>query len=367
MAPTHDPGQELARRLRELRERVPLTQSQLADALGVSVASISSWEGMIRTPPPERLEAYARFFALGPVLDGDRYRLVAESELTSEDRDKRDKLRDQLKSLRPDLASASASPDLANEHVGVPSGGSSWEFPDEGTVTIVCSELPPDIRVKMPYADPNSPDYVESYAYADLDALIELHGHVRTVNGLRNQVNIRLHKTMVEDDLTTHLVLLGGVDWNTLTSTLQDRLSLPVKQFSTYANSPEKYDAWFGVGDDPRGEYRAVLAKTKDGEPLLREDVALFFRAPNPFNRKRTITICNGINARGTYGAVRASTDARFRDRNEEYVASRFRGKQSFGILMRVRIFKGRVITPDWTQDADRLYEWSDRDQATHD
>jgi hypothetical protein len=62
---------------------------------------------------------------------------------------------------------------------------------------------------------------------------------------------------------------------------------------------------------------------------------------------------------RGTYGAVRALTDAKFRDRNEDYVKQRFRDEPSFSLLMRVRINpNGAVVTPDWTQADDRLHEW---------
>jgi hypothetical protein len=62
---------------------------------------------------------------------------------------------------------------------------------------------------------------------------------------------------------------------------------------------------------------------------------------------------------RGTYGAVRALTDARFRDRNEDYVRQRFGHADAFSILMRVRINpNGAVVTPDWTQGDVRLHEW---------
>jgi hypothetical protein len=32
----------------------------------------------------------------------------------------------------------------------------------------------------------------------------------------------------------------------------------------------------------------------------ISEDVALFARAVNPFNRERTVTICSGMSGRGT-------------------------------------------------------------------
>ncbi|MEU8251582.1 hypothetical protein [Nonomuraea sp. NPDC048916] len=94
------------------------------------------------------------------------------------------------------------------------------------------------------------------------------------------------------DDLTTHLVLLGGVDWNDLTTSVIHRLSPSVRQ----------------VGDGPEGRYfEAGDARhhptVRDGRLL--EDVAPFHRGLNPLNRGRTLTICQVLDARGTQGADR--------------------------------------------------------------
>jgi hypothetical protein len=91
---------------------------------------------------------------------------------------------------------------------------------------------------------------------------------------------------------------------------------------------------------------------------VLVEDVAHVFRAPNPYNWRRTVTIFNGMFGRGTYGAVRSFTDARFRDRNAEYVDARFPDGETFSILARVRIVMGEVLTPDLTLPETRLHEW---------
>jgi hypothetical protein len=91
----------------------------------------------------------------------------------------------------------------------------------------------------------------------------------------------------------------------------------------------------------------------------LREDVALFARAVSPFNWKRHVTICNGMYGRGTYGAVRALTDERFRDRNTQYLRETFGDSDAFCILSRVTVQNGRALTPDWTLPETRLFEWS--------
>ena len=63
---------------------------------------------------------------------------------------------------------------------------------------------------------------------------------------------------------------------------------------------------------------------------------------------------------RGTYGAVRALTDKKFRDRNAEYVQSRFGESDSYCILTRVPIVNGKTLTPDWTTGDYTLFEWSE-------
>ena len=104
--------------------------------------------------------------------------------------------------------------------------------------------------------------------------------------------------------------------------------------------------------------FEPVLRRV-DGRQVLEEDVAHFYRSPNPFNQKRTVTMCNGVYSRGVLGAVRALTDVRFRDRNNAHVRSRFAGQQTFSILSRVQVLQGSVVTPDWTRPDQLLYEWA--------
>jgi hypothetical protein len=56
---------------------------------------------------------------------------------------------------------------------------------------------------------------------------------------------------------------------------------------------------------------------------------------------------------------VRALTDARFRDRNADYVGERFADSDSYCILTRVTVEAGKALTPDWTLEETRLFEWS--------
>jgi transcriptional regulator with XRE-family HTH domain len=367
--PTEQP-RALARRLRALREGqwhdLKVTQQQLAEAFGgekpLSESLISSWESARHptTPPGNRIRQYAAFFATRRSVQGDRARLLADNELTAEERAERDRLHGELLELwnaqrAVGVVEVPRTP-LATGADAI--GGGPWYFPDQRPVTIICARLPESLRSAMPYANPRDPDYVRSYTYADLDAVIELHGHVRATNP-SVQVNIRTSDDLEEDDYTAHLVLLGGVDFNPVTRDIFRRLHLPIRQVGR--PDEDVYAGFFEVrrGSD-RQEFAAVLERREGREldMVLREDVALVYRGPSPYNSKRTVTLCTGMYGRGTYGAVRALTDARFRDRNEGYLRERFADARQFGVLSRVLIVNGEAVTPDWTVTDNRLYEW---------
>jgi transcriptional regulator with XRE-family HTH domain len=358
---TANAGADLAQRLQALREEGHLTPERLARVLCVSASAISSWENGAKVPPVNRLGAYARLFGMSHLIDGQASRLLTDDELTDDEADDRKRLEAELIQLREAaLGPATITTPIYQRQAMAPSNApaaGSWYFPDRAPVTIVCGRLPERLQ-KSPYADPQNPDYIDAYTYADLDAMIELFGHVRAVNPA-NLVRFRRSSELVEDDYTTHLVMLGGVDMNDITAEMLDFFDLPVRQVSNNAEGAD-WHAWFEVAGDERIRYEATLAKA-GGREVLREDVAHFLRAPNPFNRLRTVTFCYAMYGRGLYGAVRALTDQRFRDRNEEYLDTRFGGSDTFGLLMRVRMAPGgKVITPDWTKADTRLHEWTE-------
>jgi transcriptional regulator with XRE-family HTH domain len=354
--PSEGTGPRLARRLRELRTEGlsgrHLTQGELAKALGTSVPLISSWESRKnpKLPTRERLKAYANFFATERSVAQEPYRVLPTAQLTSEERARRDELLQELSDLRDGAQGREPHATAAAD----PFGGSYWRFPADEDVTIVCSALPPSYLQSMPYSDPDDPDYVELYRYADLDALLELFGHLRATNPT-SDVRVRAPADLKDDDYTSHLVLLGGIDWNTTTAEMLRRLDVPVQQL---ARESEAVSGGFQVTQGEEQRKFAPKLGVKDGREVLVEDVAHFFRAPSPFNERRTVTVCNGMYARGTFGAVRALTDAHFRVRNENYLRTRFAGKDTVSILSRVKVFLGKVVTPDWNSPDDLLHEW---------
>jgi hypothetical protein len=375
-----DPRRLLALRLRSLREHGPherrITQPELAQALGdgkpLSVPLISSWESQTnpRIPPLARLDGYAVLFATARSFQTDPPRLLRHADMSEEEKRAAADLRKELVQLRNDALRATspgAAPVQTSTVVKSLEAG-PWRFADGNTITIVCAQWPQHMLDRMPYTDVEDPDYIELLNYSELDALFELHGHLRAANPA-NQVNLRMAGKLVSDDYTSHLVSLGGVDWNSATSLAMKRLPLPVRQVADWSKPDGQY---FEVEVNGKPvKHRAVLDRSSNpnaaGQPVSRasskgillEDVALFARAVSPFNRKRTVTICNGMYGRGTYGAVRALTDERFRDRNAEYLRSRFDGCEAYCVLTRVPIVDGATLTPDWTTGEYTLFEWS--------
>jgi hypothetical protein len=382
-----DPRQLLASRLRALRGAcwpgVKVKQAQLAEALSgsgkrpVSVPVIASWESPTnpKIPPTSRLEDIATFFATRRSFDGQKGRLLSLEELTEQERAVRQELLQELIGLRATALAVprtgTAIPSVAQEMIPQSLNAGPYSFQDGWPITIVCAQLPAKISAMVPTArsakrsytlaersytdpDPSDPDFVELFRYSDLDSLFELFGHLRAANPT-SSVQFRTVNQLRPDDYTGHLVSLGDVDWNEATSSLLDLLQLPVRQVSDWN---EAGGAYFEVAEDDRAVAFRPWLDVRDGQETLREDIAFFARAVSPFNRKCFVIICNGMYGSGTYAAVRALTDVRFRDRNMEYI-QRFASSEAFCILTRVTVENGFALTPDWTLPEIKLFEWA--------
>jgi hypothetical protein len=362
---------QLARQLRQLRERWPrLTQKKLAMALssedgpegGLAAATVSSWESpkSPKLPPPHRLSAYARFFATPRSVRA--LKLFPLDELTPDEKTEYENLETELLGLR------SAARGESSE--GEPTFNRLWFFQDAGPVTLVCAQLPGDQI--GPFGKPTNPNYTELQTYADVDALMELHGHIRAENPTAT-VHYKTPADVLPDELTGHLVLLGGVVWNEITGTLSEMAKLPIRQVADQEllDSGEIFVAevdgeqrqfwpdWMDVKDEPKDVKDEPKDVKDEPKKLLAEDVGLLARVPNPLNANRTLTMCNGIHSRGVYGAVRALTDKQLRDSNERYISATLGNAQSFAILMSVRVIGNKAMTPDFNSPGVVLYQWA--------
>jgi|SRR5215469_15766398 len=343
----------LARRLRELRLSefvgVRLTQAQLAGALSqdipVATSTLSSWEnvGAPALPPPSRLSAYALFFATERSLEG-RPHLLPLDQLDPAEEQRRCTLEQELLQLREAAAGSSAA------------DRQFWRF--DAPITVICSDLRKSDELALgPLSDEDNPNFADLYSYGDLDALLELYGHLRATNP---DLRVTPRRRPTAADLSNHLVVLGGIAWNDVARRLNELSYLPVKQ----------------VGDDrvPTGEIFVVgedsdivefLPSWQNNDPgavanpgVLVNDVGMLARLPNPYNSLRTLTYCNGIHARGVLGAVLCMTDPAVRDANEQYLEETFSGSDRFVILMRVPVLGGMTMSPALRSPGTVLFSW---------
>jgi hypothetical protein len=352
-----DQAVNLARALRDLRESnwpdQELTQAQLAKALSsegrVAAATLSSWESTTnpKTPPAARITAYARFFCTERSLEGDPH-LLAQDQLSPAELDRFHKLESKLlKLLNPEDRTVRQT----------------FQF-EAGPVMVICPDVPK--KVRGPLADEKNANFTKMQQFGDLDALIDLYGHLRAENPTLD-VRYRLASEAVSsEDLFSHVVLLGGIGWNRVTRHIQSAISqVPITQQAVDdLKDGDIFQVEFPGAPEPKLFYPAY-ENLGDGKEL-KADVAYLARLSNPFRANRTLTICNGIFSHGVLGAVRCLTDSRVREENEKYLAERFPDGE-FAMLLRVRVADNRIAPPD-LQDPDvRLYEWNPNEAAEHD
>jgi hypothetical protein len=239
--------------------------------------------------------------------------------------------------------------------------GRSRLLPTDGApITIICGDLRMGDVQLGPLCDEENPNYAELYSFADLDALVALLSHLYS-NNPNADIRFRIGSQVTPNDLSSHLVLLGGIAWNDVTRRLNDMLYLPVRQVVyEKIHSGEVFEIIDGpndnelflprwMGDDPG---------TADRPGVLLEDVGMLARFPNPYNALRVLTYCNGIHSRGVLGAVRCLTDRDVRDANERYLNESFLNSDSFLVLMRVPVLGGRTISPSLSSPGTVLFQW---------
>ncbi|MEV6491424.1 helix-turn-helix transcriptional regulator [Actinoplanes sp. NPDC051633] len=330
----------LAKQLKALRTGAGLTQLALSKALGVSVPLISSWE-KDTIPPDSRLDEIARVFSADWT---GKPQLKDVDDLGPAEQAAYEGLRTELFDLRQP------------EPAGPPIVQNPLKFGAGEAITIVCSKATDSKRLEIGDVELDDANYIDSYKYGDLDALIELLPAVVALNPI-SPIAVGTADELSAADLNDHLIALGGVDLNSVTAALMAYFDhVPVKQH--HRRNADDIGS-FDVGL-PNGKRRVLRPKvSREGErTILREDVAHFLRAPNPYNRRRTLTIFNGMFSRGSYGVVRALTDPKIRERNAAYAAERLNSADTYSLVCRVRIIAKEVVVPDWTVAEDRLHEW---------
>jgi hypothetical protein len=339
----------LARALRELRESSwpdrELTQAQLAKALSsegrVAPATLSSWESTTapKTPSASRITSYARFFCTERSLEGEPH-LVPEGELTAAEVDR-------FRELESELLELFHPEDRRVQRI--------FQF-DAGPVIVICPTAPTELQ--GPLGDVQDPNFTKMRQYGDLDALIEIYGHLRAENPMLDVFH-RLTSDVVSDDFSSHVILLGGIGWNKVTRRFQKAIDqVPITQ--TAVDDLETGEIFRVDNGGQANFFYPEYEDLGDGKELI-ADVGYVARLRNPFKVNRTLTICNGIHSRGVFGAVRCLTDASVREENEKYLADRFPDGE-FAMLVRVPVVTNETLSPDLQNPDVLLYEWAPKD-----
>jgi hypothetical protein len=182
---------------------------------------------------------------------------------------------------------------------------------------------------------------------ADLDSLIEIYGAIRAYNP-SSRVDIVAAQDLTQRDVANHLVLIGGLAWETVNPWFSRIFPIPIE-----AGDPADRGAI--VVDEADGQHEFEYQVT---EGVLIEDVGYFAHGENPSAPRRTLTICGGITTRGVRGAARCFIDYEMRERNEQYLFPRFPEGSTYCIVMRVPVINEDPLTPDLSKKENRLFEW---------
>ncbi|MEV6623341.1 hypothetical protein AB0M83_03820 [Amycolatopsis sp. NPDC051106] len=229
-----------------------------------------------------------------------------------------------------------------------------WRFPPDEPVMIVCGRIPESEARNLASSDPRDPDYGDLLNYTDVDALVHLYGHIRALNP-HHDVKFATTAELQAADYASHLVVIGGSDFNMLTRDMFSALHLPVKMSPRFPETD-----WLGleVGTGEGTQRFSPVLSEEYGARVLHEDVILFVRGVNPADRRRTITICAGIHARGTLAAARCLTDPVLGPGNQAYLRRKVGANLHFGFVARAIVIDRSVAPPALSDPEHRLYEW---------
>jgi hypothetical protein len=308
-----------------------------------------AWERVASTQ-----EGLARVEAVPTAPSTEDAAIAGQGELIQlrEQIERLTKANEQLRSrlaARSQLAEEGSQPQdgaLGQETDGPLGRRSMWHFPDGSRITLVSDRVPDDRR--PPSSHRRYLNYVRLSDLADLDSLVEIYGAIRAHNPT-SRVVIMAAQDLTQSDVANHLVLVGGLTWQTINPWFSRIFPIPIEP-----GDPGERGA-IVVRDPDDGE--RAFEYVMDGEELV-EDVGFFACGENPSAPRRTLTICGGITTRGVHGAARCCIDWEMRQRNELYLMSQSSGSTAYCVVMRVPVVNGDPLTPDLSKKENRLFEW---------
>jgi len=219
-----------------------------------------------------------------------------------------------------------------------------WGFKDGATVIVVCSELEnPEERQRV---EPR--EFIYNLKYGDVDAYFEA---VTTLLRLYPRINLRIMSAGEAEntrlDLASHLVVIGGPDYNTLAERI---LVWNLTQFDY--RSP-----YVETRSQQHPDEIVIYDKLNEKEycyPTDSRDFGYFERIVNPHNPDSKVVIIGGCHTIGVTGAVKAFSMAGNEEgeipqgvlRNAALVAKRIGKSTKFSVLVDVERIGQTISTP---------------------
>jgi hypothetical protein len=265
--------------------------------------------------------------------------MLSDADLTVQERDRMKELTQELLDLRKTAAPAGKSPSSGEAQ-------SIWHFPDGSRITLVCSRVPSDRQ--RPQRDAGDLNYVRFADLADLDTLIDIHGAIRACNPT-SRVVIKAAQDLTKQDVTNHLVLIGGLAWSKVTPWFGRIFNIPIQ-----AGDPADRNAIVVRNAD--GEEDEFTYELENGQ--LVEDVGFLVHGENPSAPRRMLIICGGITTLGVHGSALCFIDWEMQERNDQYRKGRFSGKSTYCVVMKVPVVNNDPLAPDLSRKENRLFEW---------
>lgn len=219
-----------------------------------------------------------------------------------------------------------------------------WGIKDGDQVIVVCSELDePDTRQ---HVEPR--EFIYSLKFGDVDAYFEvLVTLLRLYPGIRMRVMSAGEAESTRLDLSRHLIVIGGPDYNTLAARI-----LGWRQAQFEYRSPH-VSACSTKHPDEIVLYDNV-SKTEYCHITDERDYGYFERIPNPHNPKSRVILIGGCHTIGVTGAAKAFSMAESEDgeipssvlANAEMVARKTGKADRFSVLVEAERIGQTVSVP---------------------
>jgi len=219
-----------------------------------------------------------------------------------------------------------------------------WGIRNGDHVIVVCSELD-EAETRQQVEDR---EFIYSLKYGDVDAYIEvLVTILRLYPSIKMQVLSAGEAQATRLDLSRHLIVIGGPDYNTLARRVLGWQRTQFEYRSPYvAEQSAQYPTEIVLYDN--------VLRTEHCHHNDMHDFGYFERIPNPHNSKSNVIILGGCHTIGVAGAAKAFSMAASEEgeipqgvlRNARMVSKKVGHARRFAVLVEVERIGQTIVVP---------------------